>query len=379
MSDQYDRLRPRVHGLQAVPGNIQQATTNYEKWMRSCATIIKSDLNFKHEQMKESPFLFLRGTYYRWAQLWPMLCKELRSAPKVLAVGDLHVNSFGTWRDSEGRLSWGVDDFDESCPLSYTNDLVRLATSMKIMIDAGGLCITLKEGCDAIIDGYRQSLRAGGCPIVLAEHEQKLSKLGIESFKPPVDFWGKLNRLPVVKTALIPEVKKAFEKTLPDPKLTYKVVRRKAGLGSLGQQRFVAIADWQGGCIAREAKAVVPSAWVWLEGKTRHDQPHYEAAISSARRSPDPFQKIIGRWLIRRLSPDSNPIDIQTLPKQRDEGLLLRAMGSEAGNVHVGTSRQVQSILKDLEARKAAWLRHAAKRMAHVVEKDWKEYRKNDR
>src|ERR1039458_5738131 len=38
----------------------------------------------------------------------------LRDAPKVLAVGDLHVGSFGTWRDTEGRLSWGVDDFDES-------------------------------------------------------------------------------------------------------------------------------------------------------------------------------------------------------------------------------------------------------------------------
>jgi uncharacterized protein (DUF2252 family) len=36
------------------------------------------------------------------------------------------VNSFGTWRDLEGRLCWGVDDFDESYWLPYTNDLVRL-------------------------------------------------------------------------------------------------------------------------------------------------------------------------------------------------------------------------------------------------------------
>ncbi len=33
---------------------------------------------------------------------------------QVLAVGDLHVNSFGTWRDAEGRLCWGLDDFDEA-------------------------------------------------------------------------------------------------------------------------------------------------------------------------------------------------------------------------------------------------------------------------
>ena len=57
----------------------------------------------------------------------------------MLAVGDLHVNSFGTWRDAEGRLCWGVDDFDESYPLAYTNDLVRLAASLKIVIDAESL------------------------------------------------------------------------------------------------------------------------------------------------------------------------------------------------------------------------------------------------
>jgi len=32
----------------------------------------------------------------------------------VLAVGDLHVENFGTWRDAEGRLIWGVNDFDEA-------------------------------------------------------------------------------------------------------------------------------------------------------------------------------------------------------------------------------------------------------------------------
>ena len=98
-------------------GDHRQATVGYDNWMRSCTTVIVSDLRLKHERMKESSFLFLRGTFYRWAQLWPALCAELCGAPKVLSVGDLRVNSFGTWRDAEGRLCWGVDDFDESYPL----------------------------------------------------------------------------------------------------------------------------------------------------------------------------------------------------------------------------------------------------------------------
>jgi hypothetical protein len=270
-----------------------------------------------------------------------------------------------------------VDDFDESYPLAYTNDIVRLAASMKIVIDADGLAVKLKDGCDAILEGYLQSLKEGGCPIVLAEHEQKLSKLGVDSFKPPTDFWGKLNRLPAIRHPLASDVKRALEKTLPNPRMEYKVVRREAGLGSLGQERFVAIANWQGGFIAREAKSMLPSACSWLDDEIGHRQSHYQEAIDSAVRSRDPFQVIEGAWLIRRLSPDSNPIDIQTLPKHRDEQMLLRAMGSEAANVHLGTNRQVANILKDLQKRKSNWLRDAAARMARVVEKDWKRYRKS--
>jgi uncharacterized protein (DUF2252 family) len=157
--------------------NIHKATQSYENWMRSCTAVIEAHLRLKHKQMRESPFLFFRGTFYRWAQLWPDVCASLRDAPKVLAVGDLHVGSFGTWRDTEGRLSWGVDDFDESYPLPYTNDLVRLAASVKIVIDSEKLTIRFKEGCSAILEGYQKALKAGGCPFVLAEHEKNLDRL----------------------------------------------------------------------------------------------------------------------------------------------------------------------------------------------------------
>jgi hypothetical protein len=362
--------------MQNKEHNIEDVTASYEAWMRSCTTVLQSDLRSKHEQMKENQFGFLRGTFYRWAQLWPSVCNDLCSAPKVLAVGDLHVNSFGTWRDVEGRLCWGVDDFDEAYPLAYTNDLVRLAASLKIIIDAEGLSIKLKVGCNAILEGYADSVRQGGRPIVLAEREQKLGKLGVDSFKPPSNFWEKLNHLPGVRPPLAKDLKRALEKTLPEAGIEYKVVRRQAGLGSLGQERFVAIAKWRGGCIAREAKLTVPSACSWLNDEIGHRQSFYEKAISSSVRSPDPFQVIDGDWLIRRLSPDSNPIDIQELAKHRDEEMLLYAMGAEAANVHLGTKSQSKRILKHLKNGKQDWLQDAAVRMAKALEKDWNRYRK---
>jgi len=297
-------------------------------------------------------------------------------APKVLAVGDLHVDSFGTWRDSEGRLCWGVDDFDEAFPLPYTNDLVRLAASVRISIDAGDMQLKFKDACEAILMGYRQSLHEEGCPIVLAEEQAQIQKLGFDQIKSPRPFWDKLNSLPAANHGLPRSATDALRETMPAADLRYKVVRREAGLGSLGQQRFVALAKWRGGFIAREAKALLPSACVWLDGRHGNGQPYYPVVMGSAIRSSDPFQKVVGNWLIRRLSPDSNPIHMDDLPAKRDEERLLYAMGSEAANVHLGTQRQLQRILKDMRGRKSNWLRAAGKGMAKAMEREWKDYRK---
>jgi len=356
--------------------NIREATRSYEAWMRECNIIIEADLRTKHQQMKEDLFSFFRGTYYRWAQLYPEVCPELSRAPRVLACGDLHVGSFGTWRDSEGRLSWGVDDFDEAFPLAYTNDLVRLATSVKILTDSEQLTIKLKRGCAAILEGYEEALRTGGRPIVLAEQQKYLQHLGVTAIRPSKAFWRKLNRLPVISGKIPQNLKATLEKSLP-PKIDYKLARRKAGMGSLGQPRFVAIADWQGGCIAREAKALVPASSMWVAGRTGSGQNYYQEAISNAIRSSDPFQRIAGGWLIRRLSPDSNPIEIIDLPHDRDEETLLHAMGLEAANVHLGSKKSVRHVLKDVRMRKRAWLQSAAKEMAKVMEREWNKYKKS--
>jgi hypothetical protein len=366
------RGRPSV--CMNIRMNIRQATRGYDQWMRRCTTVVEADIRTKHARMRADCFLFLRGTYYRWAQLWPSLCADLRRTPRVLAVGDLHVNSFGTWRDAEGRLAWGVDDFDEAYPLPYANDLVRLAASLKVVIDAGGARTKLGEGCDAILESYRQTLRDGGAPIVLAEREHQLERLGIRQLKAPNDFWEKLNRLPAVRRGVPATARAALRAVLPGRALPYKIVRREAGLGSLGQQRFVAIAQWEGGRIAREAKALVPSASAWLDGARGSSQPYYARTMRSAVRAHDPYQRIVGPWLIRRLSPDANPIDIEELPARRDATVLLGAMGTEAANVHLGTPRQRTRILQDLARRKPHWLRAAAKAMAKAMEREWRDY-----
>jgi Uncharacterized protein conserved in bacteria (DUF2252) len=108
---------------------IVTAAIGYEDWLRRQVDVVEADLHLKHRQMASSPFIFLRATFYRWGPLWRETCPDLVQTPRVLAVGDLHVENFGTWRDKEGRLVWGVNDFDEVARMPYAVDLVRLVTS----------------------------------------------------------------------------------------------------------------------------------------------------------------------------------------------------------------------------------------------------------
>src|SRR5450755_619199 len=120
--------------LKSPTETIQESTLAYESWLGKQLTLLTTDLELKHAAMAEGVFPFMRATFYRWMQRWPMVCPDEAKAPEVLAVGDLHVENFGTWRDEEGRLAWGINDFDEACFMPYTIDLVRLATSAHIAV-----------------------------------------------------------------------------------------------------------------------------------------------------------------------------------------------------------------------------------------------------
>src|SRR5258708_4169094 len=148
--------------------DILEATRLYETWMGEHVALIASHVDIKHRKMRESAFAFLRATFYRWAQQFPDICPELMTAPAVLAVGDLHIENFGTWRDREGRLIWGINDFDEASQLPYSNDLVRLAASVCFALTAGNLSLGRKDACEAIAGAYQEGLRKGGRPFVLA-------------------------------------------------------------------------------------------------------------------------------------------------------------------------------------------------------------------
>ncbi|MGD0922287.1 MAG: DUF2252 family protein [Terriglobia bacterium] len=355
---------------------LREATRMYEAWLAKRIPLVPADLKLKHERMAETTFPFLRATFYRWAQVWPEVCPDLAKAPRVLAIGDLHVENFGTWRDVEGRLIWGVNDFDEAYPMSYTNDLVRLAVSAHLAIAGNHLAIQGADACEAILAGYREGLEVGGRPFVLEEHHRWLREVATGELRDPVRFWEKMNALATIRGSVPQGARQALETLLPERGVAYRVAHRVAGLGSLGRERYVALAEWRGALVAREAKALVPSACVWANSNKGSDKILYEELIRRAVRVPDPFVQLRGRWIVRRLAPHCSRIELMSLPKGRDEKRLLYAMGYETANVHLGSRDNIKAVVRDLKQRRVDWLHKAAREMAKAVGKDWEEWRK---
>jgi uncharacterized protein (DUF2252 family) len=351
--------------------NFIKATRSYEKWLAGRIRIVPSDLALKHQYMADSFFAFFRGTFYRWAQLWPEVCAPIAHAPRVAAVGDLHVENFGTWRDLEGRLVWGINDFDEAFPMAFTNDLVRLLASAQIACPEGHLAITGKEAADIVLDGYRKALRAGGKPFVLAEEPTPLREMARDRLRDPEKFWGHLEKQRKVKT--VPRsAGKALLRALPERGEPVRFARRVAGVGSLGHERYIAIARHHGGRIAREVKARAPSACVWAGERGKKD--YYQRLIEKAVRCPDPFLSLTDEWVVRRLSPDCCRLELADLPKRWDEKALLFSMGWETANNHLASGNS-GAILKSLGKFPAAVFNQSATEMVNVLRKDWKRWR----
>jgi len=355
--------------------DVVEATRDFERWLAGHIEVVRDQLTEKHARMAASPVEFLRGTFYRWAQNLPENCPDFCDVPSVLAIGDLHIGSFGTWRDEFGRLAWGIDDFDETCQAPYANDLIRLAVSAVLDAWEGELKVDIKDVCDVVLDGYRSSLAKGGGALILEERHKWLRKIALEHLDKPAVFWEKLDALPTTRVDLPDGARRALERVLPKRGIEYRIARRTAGIGSLGHPRFVAIFDWEGAQLAFEAKAILQSAWIWAHPEAGNAI-QYDRAIDCSVRCKDPFVRVIGKWLVRHLSPDSSPIEIESMSDLKQQERLLHAMAWEAANIHLGSRRDVGSIAEDVKTRPAKSWRRAVKRMMKSTLADWRRWKR---
>ena len=355
--------------------SVVDATASYEKWVRTHVPLLPADLKLKHRAMSAEPFGFLRATYYRWAQQWAEIAGDLAEAPEVLSVGDLHVENFGTWRDAEGRLVWGVNDFDEADRLPFPHDLTRLCVSAVITLEIHGSRLRPQDAVALIVGGYRDGIDSGGTPFVLEEEHRSLRGIAYDHIKDAEKFWAKLTGLDATRERPPRAARRMLDVLLPKKATSLRTVHRVAGLGSLGRRRYAVLGKLAGGFIAREVKELLPAASVWARGgKSRRIL--YSDILERAIRCPDPFLVHRERWVGRRLSPSNGRIDLAYLREADELDQVLHSMGIETANIHLGTGQRKQ-LRKSLARIKATTFLVVVRDLTKAVLRDWKAWRKH--
>ncbi|PZM08059.1 DUF2252 family protein [Rhizobium tubonense] len=343
----------------------------YELWLRKHCDVVERGLKKKHKRMADDPLMFFRSTCFRFARKINEFVAPENAGPKTLSVGDAHFENWGTWRDAEGRLVWGVNDFDEAAELPYTFDLVRMATSLSLAKD---LPNQLPNQLGALLKGYTAGLQKPTARLINDEvpwmepllkrpisqknaFEQSLLELldKHEATPPPQALAGLIAEMPVGTSNL-------------------RFASRQRGGGSLGRPRFVAFGRWQGGLIVRECKAIVPSAWAWASDQGDHARLFITLARGTYR-APDPFLKSHDGYLIRRIASDSNKIDLASLNARAFNLGLLKAMGADLASIHAATSGASSEIEADLTSKKPEWLLEACTLADKAVRQDYDKWK----
>jgi len=351
--------------------SIAASTRDYDNWLRDQIgpAFVEADLDRKHGKMRKNAFYFLRATYWRWAETILQICPDLARAPEVLSIGDIHLENFGTWRDAESRLIWGVNDFDEAAVMPYPLDVVRLATSALLARGKTGLSET--EICAPLLEGYRNGID-NPCPFVLERNHKWLRKAVMLKETERAEFWQGFAELKATKAPA--DFEQVLISAMPESAGTPSMAARTAGTGSLGRPRFVARLEWKGGPLIREAKAIVPSAWLLRYGATGKGI-HMMEIAEGHWRAPDPHYQLVDLILVRRISPNSRKIEVGKSTEELLQPQMLEAMGHEIANCQANQDIDRMAIAADLKRLPQGWLVNAAKAAAQAVERDFRDFR----
>ncbi|WP_338001650.1 DUF2252 domain-containing protein [Streptomyces naphthomycinicus] len=119
----------------------------------------------KFRKMAASAFAFYRGTA---CLFYHDLDAEKRGGPylddrtsRVWIHGDLHAENFGTYMDSNGRLVFNVNDFDEAYVGPFTWDLKRFSASIALVGYAKALSdAQITELVTVYAAAYRERIHA---------------------------------------------------------------------------------------------------------------------------------------------------------------------------------------------------------------------------
>jgi uncharacterized protein (DUF2252 family) len=198
-----DRIKAKLHRSHDTPTNATEGSTAdgqggaaesqrgqeiLKVFDNAFGDLLKGDpdaFQTKFRKMAASPFAFYRGSaplFYNDLEpeneTGPYLDEKTR---QVWIHGDLHAENFGTYMDSQGKLVFNVNDFDEAYVGPFTWDLYRFVASIALL--GYGKALSDKQ-ISKLISAYAKAYRER--IHLLATNPDKAQRFTLDTAKGPV-------------------------------------------------------------------------------------------------------------------------------------------------------------------------------------------------
>jgi uncharacterized protein (DUF2252 family) len=216
--------------------------------------------------MARDPFAFFRGSNHLYAEAWRDL-QPPDVGPAFPICGDLHLENFGAFHDDKGDFLYDINDFDEALFAPCSLDLVRCATSILLAaelwrltpLQASGMVLEFLENYRSTVAGSdsRQDVDARVPRLARGPIWDLLGKVALATQAELLDRNTERRKLgtrritrnkyhPTLQPERFDAIRAAVETYGKDSRRpeffkTLDVTGRIAGVGSLGQARYLAL------------------------------------------------------------------------------------------------------------------------------------------
>ncbi|MBI1398254.1 MAG: DUF2252 domain-containing protein [Betaproteobacteria bacterium] len=370
-------------------------------------------LVLKDALLRRDAFSFLRGTAFLFWSDWPG--GTLDDAPAAWSCGDAHSENFGTFRGFNRLVYFDMNDFDEACLAPATWDIARLLTGLRVAARIGAHSRADEDAwASSCLDAYARALAWGRAmwveravasgavrtlvrraakrkPRKLFAHRAVLGKSpklvtdGVRALPAArhekLRLWDHLDGWLRERAAHIGE----------DAPRVVDVARRIAGNGSLGTERYVALAQHLAGestvlvDIKRApASAAVPKCpipqpvWrseadrvVWVQRVMQAASPAFLGVMTIG----------AAAYVVRELQPSEDRLAFEAAARRPDDlASLLPQLGAVlAWNQLRASGRAGAAVADDLMAwaQTPSWQRQllrATGRFATQTIAQWQSY-----
>ena len=332
----------------------------YEAWLAQHCDVVKKDIEYKHKRMTENPS---------------------SSCARHISAGQEQIGSWcpevdGCAEGACGRRSASGEFRDLArCgrPPGLGRQRFRRSRRDALHARSGASC-RQHPACAKTPSGRQRSAqRPTPCskdiarasttrkPALLFEGETWLRPHALPGEGEPEDFWAEVEEYPKAKPP--PRIAQALIESLPEgvDKTAFACARAARAAAAWGGRVTSRSAIGAAGSVLREAKALVPSAWIWANGDKRSQKSNFLEVANGRYRAPDP--------LLARASQVHLPAHRGRCRedrarrrgrRRRSTSGCCRRWDSTSRRSMRRVRAALEAIKEDLEKRPRGWLNDAA-------------------